>query len=99
MKRAKEITPAKLTIRQIHMMCAAARHGSVAVEVCVGRGPQGGRISFGHRERQAASTLLKKGLLRHAGYQSHVESSHGYGVTSYISRWELTPEGRAVVES
>lgn len=89
----------KLTDLQVHLLMRAARHGAVSVEVCIGRGPMGGKISFGQRERGAASTLLKHGLLCHVGYSSHVESAHGYGVTSYISRWELTSDGRALIES
>lgn len=90
---------AKLTDRQIRMLLQAARFGTTSTEVCVGRGPKGGRISFGGRERQAASTLRDKGLLQRVHYSSSVESAHGYGVTSHISRWELTCYGRSIIES
>jgi hypothetical protein len=99
MTKRKPVSAGALTERQCALLFTAARHGRVATETFSGRGAGGGRVSGGGRERQAASTLRRLGLLSVIATRHEMTAERGNTVHIYTTHWSLTCEGRTVIES
>lgn len=71
----------QLTKTQQALIDAARLHGGVfSVTRVSGRGPFGGRISHGARQREAMFALEKLGLIRIIDRQSDTDYSRGHAV-------------------
>ncbi len=57
----------KLTKTEQKLLENAKTYGTASIETGYGRGPNGGRISFGHRDREAMYKLQMKGLIKIVG--------------------------------
>jgi hypothetical protein len=93
------MTVGSLTERQRVLLLTAVRHGRVATEFFGGRGPQGGRVSGGLRETNAACRPRDMGLLERVDGDHTMLPERGNTVHIYSSRWRITPEGRALIET
>ena len=56
---------------------AASRYGRICVSRGYGRGPEGGKISYGDREVKAALKLEAKGLLARVSYDKNSNTWRG----------------------
>lgn len=77
---------AKLNKTQTALMqkLGESRIGRISVESCSGRGPEGGRISFGYRDLTAALKLVEQGMLVVLNRSSSTTSNRGYGYRNTI---------------
>lgn len=70
----------KLTKTEQKIMDRLNERGCVGIELCSGRGPEGGKVSEGGREWNAGMKLVKDGLVR-GGEIVHSHSTRsGYTV-------------------
>lgn len=62
--------------------------GRYSVNTCHGRGPRGGRLNFGSRERDAMYRLEQAGLVRIVDRQPWQDINRGYAQsgTSFVFR-------------
>ena len=80
-----------LTKTQQALIDRAARHGGSAAVDCVsGRGPKGGRVSWGARERTALHALADAGLVELTGSIQSSDYNAGYGVHTTTMFYRLT---------
>lgn len=70
----------RLSAAQATLLARVQERGRVAVEMAYGRGRQGGRVSTGAREYQAATGLVAKGLLRVTHRNKSTLPNGGYTV-------------------
>lgn len=81
----------RLTKTQQALIARARTYGGAfTVECGSGRGAQGGRVSYGSRERAALHKLRDLGLVRIVNTQSDREHNRGYCVFTTSIRYELT---------
>lgn len=64
-------------------------HGHGALESGGGRGPDGGRISFGTRERNALMALVERGIVEITDRSKSVEYNKGNSVHSTLFTYKL----------
>lgn len=74
----------KLTKTEQYLLDMAKQRGHYSIEVGGGRGPEGGKISYGTRERNAMLKLEDKGLIQITSRNSFSECNRGYTVRSTI---------------
>lgn len=63
--------------------------GRYSIETCYGRGPKGGRRTYGARERDALFKLEKAGLVTITSRQPWQEYNRGYGMSGNVIAFEL----------
>lgn len=69
----------KLTKTQQNLIDQAKKHGGMfSVDTTSGRGPQGGRVAYGARDRAAMFGLEKMGLITITGRQPWSDCNRGY---------------------
>jgi hypothetical protein len=71
----------------------------LTVESYSGRGPEGGRVSGGYRDCQAAKTLESLGYLKHMFTERSPISHGGYTTWTHMSRYEVTPLGQQLADT
>ena len=88
-----------LTKTQQTLLERAKRYGGMAaVDVGGGRGPLGGRISFGNLERAALRKLVDMGLVEITNQAKDVDYNRGNSVHTTTTMFRLTPSGVALLE-
>jgi len=75
----------KLTKTEAKILAELNARGRYCCEMYGGQGAQGGRVSGGHREYDAGSSLVKKGLAVLVSQDSHIVYQRGYGVHIYTA--------------
>lgn len=81
----------KFTKSEQAVIDRTAKNGFVAAEMAGGRGPEGGRISFGHREHHALGSLIRKGFYTLIDTRRDMQwMGNGYCLHSYIMRAQRT---------
>ena len=70
----------KFTKTQQILMKRLKENGLVVVDAAYGRGPDGGKISTGNRETQAALSLVKAGFLVYVKSDTCMLPNHGYTI-------------------
>jgi hypothetical protein len=96
-KRNGATASPKLTQTQIAILLEAANdmRGWVTTTTAVGRGPQGGLVNTGKRERAAANKLRDAGLLAFEQRSKSLKTERGWSIDIVDTLWSITPEGRA----
>ena len=74
----------KLTKTEERILTHLRTYGYYTVETGSGRGPSGGRIKFGARERDAMFSLRDKGLAMITSREPWVDVRSGYTVSGTI---------------
>jgi hypothetical protein len=81
----------KFTKTQQALLDQLAKRGRIGLVRAMGRGPQGGRISAGVREVEAALQLEGAGLLKRVGYVRDKVDDRGHSIT-YTSLVFVAPD-------
>lgn len=80
----------KLTKTQQKLIDAAkARGGRHSIESCGGKGPEGGRVSFGARDRDALFKLVEMKLVEITHRSSSTDCNRGYSTYSTVFAFRL----------
>lgn len=80
----------KLTKTEQKLIDYAKYHGGrYGITTTYGRGPYGGRVNYGARERNAMFNLEKKGLIKITYLQHWQEYNRGYGQGGTSFAFEL----------
>jgi hypothetical protein len=87
----------KLSKTQQKLFDAAKADGRVSVELVWGRGPEGGRISMGSREFDAAKKLVQAGLLEEVNRITSSTPNGGYTIHNTIVR--LQPKAHVMTQA
>ena len=69
------------------------KRGFFSIETCYGRGPGGGRVQYGVRDRNAMFKLEKLGLIKITKRESWQDYNRGYGQGGTIFQMELPKNG------
>ena len=70
----------KLNKTEQKIMDRLNERGSMGIERCSGRGPEGGKVSEGGREWNAGMKLVKDGLVRGSEIIHTRDTRHGYTI-------------------
>jgi hypothetical protein len=68
---------------------AAKRNGFYSIECGGGRGPDGGKVSYGTRNRNAVMSLVEKGIIEITHRDSANESNRGYTVRHTVLAFKV----------
>ncbi len=63
--------------------------GSYGVQTCYGRGPSGGRVQYGTRERNAVYKLVERGLAMVTNVEPWQDYNRGYGQGGNVISFKL----------
>jgi hypothetical protein len=81
----------KLTKTQQELIAQATQRGGYyGIDCASGRGPEGGRVSFGARRRTALHGLVKLGLVEITHRHTHADCNRGYTIHCTVLAFRLT---------
>ena len=70
----------------------SSHNGRASVSSGVGRGPKGGAIKYGMRDREAVTSLRNKGLIRIVDHFRYANASRGFTVHETDVTFEIIKE-------
>lgn len=83
----------KITKTQAQLLHRARCYGGRAtVETSAGRGPRGGRLFYGARERDALFALEKMGMVEIVAREPWTDYNRGYGSSGNVFAYRLTAQ-------